>query len=934
MDKLKTKLSELMMSVRGESLVPGVSDYKLHDRSTDVQRLAENAKTHTVGERGETAKFVIPMRITYLCDLAPDEVEPVVGVHTSLRLPPRVGYTRFPIVWSADEPGQRSVPHKLMVRVGVETPWPRDASVWFQVFAKVKSSEGVYRLEKAGSACLPLYTLVGSREETEDKPVGTFEIPMALQEARIMQEKPLIKGTMRIEYEYGSARRHGEPVFFTAKDSFLPESEWDVCERNVQFLESTMMHAVTTSIVLFEDRASAKLLGGVKVGRSTEVKPFDPTDPRLSKIHAPLFVTEAGALTGARYWGNLALERDYDPTVYSSLMSIALERAQMNPDYFYEMSRAFETGRLGVEAAGGGSGERPAYDTRLNAVAGAFFSACTIVANSIPYIADYADLNAGRAHAKTKSGFSAKKSHLTTESFDDPLARGADDCEGVGRLIGRVYVGFRDGDFSRGGSRQQRDRVLVAAQRIARAYTVVGVLGSVAEHARNINEAGAGGDQPPIDSEQDKASGVGAHMWTMFFPTRHFLRLASKTSQTRLPRWTDGKTYKDFPEWHERLPIGTGEGTGMMDPLVLPASAYVEGVEAKKRAINDDIRRKDAMMRLMTDVTISDVVKSKQLNHADAHLTYDPPGELANMQYIRSQQLVIEDRNRRMSNFYMRATAMYALVRLEDEIHYDVTRAEQPVPKTWNDQAHDFYRDEAYLARIGASPVEGGYTPRPDVPYPVYTWRYLIPVEAGPRPSTWNGTFGPRQRGAETFDPQRLRWGPNFGDILYKREHVALVRGPSTTTSQEKTIGAIIRHLPPLAAMRPLRKSERALVERQTKYINKLLFATMKEYDQKHPESRKGKLLYQDDAKFVEPSDSTQVVTLYLRSQDMTLDQVTRVASRVAMCPYALGARFIPEIVVPQVGTYRLEVVVDAQDSAELDDSPSTGFRWITPRAM
>lgn len=951
------------MMLRSES---EPQEFRARDRSNNRARLIESRREHRVGERADADTVVrIPLTVTYTCDLAGDEVAPMIGVHTSLRRPPRVGYTRFNVVWSADRPGEVSVPHRLAVHVGVSMPWPRDASVWFQVFAQVKSSEGAYRYEKAGSGVLPLHTLVGSRAESAaDDATATVDVPLALQEARIMQPTPLFKGSIRVKYRYGSATgKTGAPVFFDAAESFQPESEWDVSERNVKFLEATMMQAVTATIAPFEKpvvQSKTGMAGG-----------FEPTDPRLAKIHAPLFVTEACALTGARYWGNLALERDYDPAVYTRLMEIALERDRMAPDSFVERARAFEASpaSAGEEEEEAG---RPEYDLRLNAVAAVFVSACTVVANAVPYIADYAELNAGRMHgaavdAKTgavlpigatpapkgPAQFSKRKSHVTTESFDDPLARGADDCEGVSRLTARVYVGFRDGVFP------PDNQLLHAAQAIARAYTVTGVLGSVQEHARNINESGKGGkggmgDQPLIDSPQDAAGGVGAHMWTMFWPTRHLLRLASKTSATRLPRWTDGRTYRDFPPWHERLPVLVGEGTGMLNPQLLPPAAYQEGLEAKRDAVNVSIRQKEAMVRLMTDARVADLVHAQQLrhdHHADPRLHLDPPGELAKMQFVREQPTVMEDRNRRVSNFYMRATTLFPLVRAEDEIRYDVARAEAPLPATWAQQAEAFYVDDAR-----GTPEQ----PRRDVPYPVYSWRMLIPVEAGPRPATWNGTFGPRQEGHETFDPTHLRWGVNMGDMLYKREHVALLRGPSTTTRQEKTVGAVLRHLPPLAPMRPLTDADRARVEKTQHTLNQMLQRKLEAFDAAHPGTRTKPLLAQDDRLFrprrhivadllngngqplprsawpegYGADGNTELQLLFLKSQDATTEQISKVATRVAQCPYVRGARFVAEQAIPQVGTWRLEVVMDVDDAAQLNEGADSGFRWVTPHAL
>lgn len=915
---------------------PPHNEYLKMDRSTDVERFTEKRVSHLIGERSMGSVLItVPLEMTYVCNLASDEVEPVMGVHTSLRKPPKVGYTRFPIVWSsAYKSGEQSVAHKLRVNIAVPFPWPRDASIWFQLFARVKSTEGVYRLEKAGSACFPLHLLVGSHEETtgSSKPIGSFSIPLVLQSARIMQEKPFFKGAVRIDYKYGKAQIrdhvHGRlrALYLESTELFFQkESEWDISDKNVKYIESLMMQAVATTIAPFS-RQKVEFSSGLN-------KAFEATDQRIVKIHTPLYITMAGAIPGARYWGNLAMEKHYDSFVYTQIMEIALERARMSKEHFIMIAERItivETLRTETLHT---SSKRPHYDARFTAVTSVFASACTIVATSIPYIGDYVELNKGRMDKH--GNFAKKKTHVTTESFDDAIARGADDCEGEARVIARVFVGFRDGDFPKDNA------LLMAAQKIASVYTIVGVLGSVAQHARNINEAkGAkGNDQPLIGSPEDSAGGVGAHMWTMLFPTRHLLRLASKTSKSRLPRWTDGRTYKDFPEWHERLPIFTGEGTGMLNPAALPASAYYESVARKTVAINGVIRRKDVLMRVMTDVSLADTIRGSTVTHdyhKDPRLEFDTPGELSKLQMIREQPVIIEDRNRRVSNFYMRATAMFALVRPEDEIQFDVRKSEGELPKSWGDQAHDFYRDKVHAdARVP-------YRPRRDVPYPVYTWRLLIPVEGGDRPKDWNGTFGPSQVGAETFDSEHLKWGVNVGDIMYKREHVAILRGPSTTTQQEKTIGSVLRHLPPLAEMRPLTEEEGERASKITRTMNKVLQNTMIHFDRTHPRKRLGSLLDQNNPAFEHishtsvsgRSGSTEIQMLFLKSQDATVAQIRRISERVAKCPYVLGARFVSEQVIPDLGNYRLELVVNADDVAELNATPSSGFRWVTEHSM
>jgi hypothetical protein len=208
----------------------------------------------------------------------------------------------------------------------------------------------------------------------------------------------------------------------------------------------------------------------------------------------------------------------------------------------------------------------------------------------------------------------------------------------------------------------------------------------------------------------------------------------------------------------------------------------------------------------------------------------------------------------------------------------------------------------------------------------------LIPVEAGERPSTWNGTFGPWGDKAERYDPHHIKWGVNLGDMVYKREHVALLRGPSTTTRQEKTVGSMIRHLPPLSEMRSLTLEENRKIEKKTRMYNSILMETMVDFDVSHPGVRRAPLISQKSAFFdSQTTDETELLMLYIKSQDTTEKQIRQVSKRVAQCPFALGARFVAEQAIPDVGNYRLEVVMNMDNAASMNERT---FHWITTHAM
>jgi hypothetical protein len=865
-----------------------------------------SSTVHVVGERDGEGCVSIPIMVKYYCNLSTEEINPVIGMHSSLRKPPRVGYTMFPVKWDKSKgKGSESVDHKVSVNVGTPFPWPRDSSLWFQVFAEVKSSEGAYRLEKTGSGCFSLYNLVGS---TVGSGGSVFRVPLVLQSMRLASKAPVIKGVVEIKYLYGSsASPSGERVYFTKKEHFKEHTEWDITQGNIPNVEETTMRSVNKLMAPFVPKISelAKVPGG-----------FAPISDELGKVHAPIMMTEAGAIPGDRYWANIPLEEDFDERVYLRLVEISLERNHMSRDEF-------------VAIAGSLSDSTPT--SKIAKISEVYVTACTVLANSIPYIADYADLNNNRF---SRVPFSEQKSHITTESFDWPFTRRADDCEGVGKAVARVHTGFRDGKFS--------SHLLKVTQRVSKTFIVVGALGSVT--ARNLGEAsGDGGSspseeeidadssvqgQPLIGSKEDQGSSFGAHMWTMFFSKRRFLRMCSITSASNPPKWTDGTKFTDYPEWQERVPVLLGEGTGQLSPLVVPPSVYEEGLSAKRESLERSIREREATVRVMTDTSIRDLIGGNKTHH----VKIDEPGELAKIQMIQKQQAVMENRDRRVSPFYRRVSCLFPVMERHDEIDYSPEEAEPPLPSTWQSQVEAFFGGKGALSEYGEA-MKG-------LKDPVYSWRSVVPVEISKRPSSWNPMekeIMPGEYDAKSSPP--LRWGANIEDILYKRSHVALVRMCSTSVKQEKAIGAIMRHLPPVEALTSLSEEQQRGVDLVTESMNRTLDdAMMRRLSLKPVYLSQDSEHFSKDESFVELRGGggipTKTISFYIKSQDISQSQVERISERVSKSPYAVGAKFTPEIAITLVGSYRLDVVVDITDSASLNDDPASGFRWITEKAL
>lgn len=987
---------------------------QIKEVSTDEDRAIEEETIHIVGERSETdAIYRIPLSIRFESDLSSHEVEPVIGVHSTLRKAPRIGYTRFPVVWERGQDGMRSISHKIMLYVGEETPWPYDASVVIQLFAKIKSSEGAWRLEKSGSACLPLNKLMesytsmmtnnkgknkGNKKimksvsnkrfmgnhyndddddeyqhfENESTDRAVYSMKLVLQSARMVTDKPFYKGKIIIAHKYGTIaknvnykRRMGGDTennnapnngSFTmeenavwdhscipglAKADFHKETTWDAVNKNIPFLERRIMRSVNKSMAPFIPEVSKAT--GVANG-------FKPTMNELSKVHFPFFVTEVSAVPGARYFSNYAMESDYDEKVYTDLMHISLERNHITVDDFLKYGESFISGKI-PRSQIDSTIEGVEYNTRLNEMTSAFVEACTILSTSVPYIGDYIDFNEDRLR---KTRFDMQKSHVSTESCGDALATGADDCEGVARLITRCYTGFRDIKHS------EDNKVLQVAKAIANHYICMGVLGSVT--ARNLSESETQKDSSNgrdhehdddeeeddgdesfnvegmtiINSPEDMKSGVGAHMWTMFFPKRHALQLLGRTWQNPREKihWTDNTEEDDYPVWNERLPVLIGEGTGMLNPRLAPVSAYFDSIPMKREAINASVKQADAMMRIMSGIAVRELqaaVSSQKMPKIEK------PGELAKLQFQKGQDGIMEDRNTRLSIFYRRITALFPIVTREEEFPMENihSKAEVDVPPRWmNIGTHDFLDEQ------GA---------------PFYSWRMLVPVQMDQRrPNAWAPEYDAPGKQMDFCMTKDLHWGVNLEDFIYKRDHVALMRMPGNSIMQEKAIGSVVRHLPPLMVISSLNKDQEKFIDENVAnlniQLNQAMLAKIKDTTSKgKAPSRSPSLPYfseggcfwlpMDHEAFENKSSMVgdipvETLKFYLRSQDFTREQGNKIISRLVECPYFVSGRFVSEVVTPSVGTIRLEVLVNNEDHAKLNESPSAGFQWITDKPI
>jgi len=929
----------------------------LIDKNTDKERLIERNTIHVCGERNEEdSLYQIPFSLWFKSDLSSKEHDPVFGVHSTLREAPKVGYTQFPVIWSKDQEGKLSVEHKMVVNISTPAPWPRDAAICVQLFAHSKSSEGVFRLQKTGSCLIPLIFFVDDNQtkkdsskfvqimnkhdhhendktdeyiyshfissgmaknvfETVHSPLesnvenATYEVPIILQSSRMLLDKPFYKGSIIVKHKYGSGSfkptrdsKDWGPIEKISSKFFRDASLFDITRENIPFIESRVMLAIQRDKFPFSEEFSKKLkiCNGIK-----------PSIEIMKKVNFPFFVTDAVPLPGNRYFTNHYGEDNYNQKLYTKLIEISLERNFVEKEEFIKYGKMIQSGVL--ESPNDIIGGIP-YDTKWNLMASSFVEACTILPNSIPYVADYDDFNHDR---RSRERFSSKKYHVVTESCDDPFAKGADDCEGVSNAITRIYRGFRDMK-----NIPKDNQLLHAAQNIAKNYMCFAVLGSV--DSRNIKESGKGSsisENPLLDSPEDIQSGSGAHMWTMFIPMRQSLKMFQKTwtkhddSSVENIKWTDGTTYKDYAVWTERLPVLVGEGTGMLNPRLAPISCYESSIKKKVEAITTQAKKEDAIIRVMVGQTMRYMKK-----HHD-HSKLQNPGELENMDLCKNQDMIIEHKDRRLSTFYQRIAIMYPVVTEEEQDSPNVEMIGPPLPKKWQ-RASNIKDSVTFI----------------NEPETIYSWRSVVPVQMfKDRPEEWSPKYEVPGSQFSTFDMKNMYRGVAIEDVLFKRDHIAFIRIPENTPAQEMVIRNVTRMLPPCQKLEYIDTKTKTKIDNVVQEINDKLQKTMIRVKGKENVIDNDNEIYNKERCFfklpgTEEFVPTHVVRLFSKAQDMQQSKTDKIIEKVVSSPFVIGAKFVSEVVTPVVGTIRLDIVVNNKDSVELKQKEN--FEWITEHCL
>ena len=280
----------------------------------------------------------------------------------------------------------------------------------------------------------------------------------------------------------------------------------------------------------------------------------------------------------------------------------------------------------------------------------------------------------------------------------------------------------------------------------------------------------------------------------------------------------------------------------------------------------------------------------------------DPPGALGRLQIMRSQSELMSDPDARVSPFYRVWSALFPVLEAQDDVQWQEKTATGLLPTSWSGEtiADDFEQ------RINTG----------DSKAPVYSWRYLVPVQISQRPEAYPG----RTKDLEEMDRSvPLQWGSQTADMLHKRPYVGLIRMGAATSEQEKIISSYARHLPPQARIKAPTQGQLKDFRKRIDAYNDILrteaFGGGNAFTDKEFFSRKGNSL----TRISEKHGMLHIAKGFIKFEDSSSKQIKAIADRLRQCPYAVDARAVGEMFDPRLTNVRIEVMISINKPAQLD---------------
>lgn len=302
------------------------------------------------------------------------------------------------------------------------------------------------------------------------------------------------------------------------------------------------------------------------------------------------------------------------------------------------------------------------YDPQMNECVANIARSFMLVSNIFPYQSDIR--NMAMRSSKFMSAVPTGSAVLQVESLDYAQLRGGGDCEDLAR-----YVYMHSRLLKRG---TWKSTFLQTVQKVAGMYDTVMMLGSVTSpslgnehdvektaahlrdaktHHHTLKRSGAKTHlmrsnavqtkhgHTVIGSKEDDEKQIGGHSWTEMHPKHKIAKLISRV----VPQTSDAKVSpvaeESGPAWKFFLPSMVLEGTGRMNPLLMPAAYYATPGQNR-----DAIRHRslNSMASFHELISKSPLFASLQ-SEAQPSSTVNTPGHRLTEFYVQATQMFTDE---------------------------------------------------------------------------------------------------------------------------------------------------------------------------------------------------------------------------------------------------------------------------------------------------
>lgn len=821
----------------------------------------------------------ISLTFQYHPNLSSEETDPVIRFYTNVRevTDKNEGYFKEVTLGSSWYHGQ-DIDIQVPVRNNVKI-LDRGASLFVQVYAKERSTEGKQLYEKDGMTQVFLHNLVkeglshGVHHADKDTPEHTHHqnspvVKEALYLQSLMFEKEVpVKGVINMRFH----TRFSASMFREIRiDDYVPGNA------------GRLNALIQTSIFKAQSPFQTE---------NNELRP-KPTYPEMEQVMAPYWVSSAGVINGPLYWANVLQEDPWSEKIIRDSLRCVLDRYNMKESTFSQKMRENLDNDL--------------EDTEFTLLSARILGE-TVCAPSmtVEYIADKRFVAAGiRKILKER----------VVENFGklgpDMVETGGD-CEDTGNFNGRMFVSIRDGIMRHESTRSLQD--------FCRLYACAGNLLSVS--SRNVAEAsqGEGGGEEPsvkwdinthnattvganIGTPEDKKCTPGAHEMVQLIPKAVVGQWALRTSPSEYEtmRWSDGTLINSIPESHLQLPIITCEGTGMLTPLILPNEAYYARKDHKIRAYIEQLKEMDAFTRMTYGKSVKDMYNDSTPLYPDTLAFLERNG-----QFLRGNdgtRPLINNPDKNVSQFYRLSREKFFIPEKNDPMYDMLFSGERAYNQSKGEIEVEPKEVEDKMAQTSASVVSFRKNKM--------WWLHTVGCVLGERPETYNvkeedtkfALFNPQQKEEEGT------YGVHTTDELNKRPFVGLWRMPQPTEAEFIGIRSVVKNLPPLTPVQPATGKEQKEMRELVELINVSL-----EEESKRP-----------------ISSAMTSVNHYIRTRDFKVSMLESIKKHISVNPFIRCAKCHGEVYAKNMSLLRFEYLVDQREWKGIKNQEQLSFYTST----